>query len=396
MSSAGPRVAWLAVLACAASAVVAGWWLVRSRPGGSHEPAPIALAPEPVVVSARRAVGEPDLPPRPAASVSSDDSLARQNNAAIEALDARDFDRAIELFEACHRADPGREVFARNLAEALARKAVVVREEERPCATCVELLARAAELAPDRRDIAELLEHVQSELELEKDFWRESSQHFDLAYDGDRNDILFAGNRLLNRLEDHYLELERFFGSSPVDEGRPRIAVSLYHREGFSQLTGLGEWAGGAYDGVVRIPIGDFAREERALDGVMRHELAHAFVRALGGAHVPGWLNEGLAQWLEPGRALALGTARAKLAGHELVPLAALEGSLASGQDPESIARAYAQSLLLVDWIAGRFGERLLVDMVAGSAVGEAPAETFERVTRLSLEPTFAEFLAGR
>lgn len=398
MSGPGPRAALVAVLLCAVSGALAGVWFVRSLEPTEETPEAAAVVPakEPVVASSRRAVGGPDVAARQIDALASDDTLAKQNNAAIAALEAGELDRAIALFEACHRAEPKRDVFARNLAEALARKAVAVREEEHPCATCVELLGRALELAPDRKDIAELLEHIRRELALEKDFWRESSQHFDLAYDGDRNDILFAGNRLLNQLEDHYVELERFFGASPVDEGGARIKVSLYRREGFGELTGLGEWAGGAYDGIVRIPIGDFAREEHALDGVMRHELAHAFVRALGGRDVPGWLNEGLAQWLEPNREASLAAARAKISGAELFPLARLEGSLATMQDPDEITRAYAQSLVLVDWLCGRFGERLVLDMLAKGRDGTPPAQVFEETTRLELEPTFAEALTGR
>ncbi|MCC6408263.1 MAG: hypothetical protein IT453_13955 [Planctomycetes bacterium] len=398
MSSPRLRSALLAAALCVASGAFAAWWFVRSLDGGGEQPrpAPVERVPEPVASPARRAVGGPDLAAQAAAPVASDDSLAEQNNAAIAALEAREFDDAIALLEACVRAEPERDVFRRNLAEALARKAVAAREEEHPCASCLELLRRAKELAPDRADIAEFLARIERELEVEKDFYRESSQHFDLSYDGDRDDILFAGNRLLNRLEDHYVELERFFGAAPIEEGRPRIAVSLYRREGFSELTGLGDWAGGAFDGVVRIPIGDFAREEELLDGVMRHELAHAFIRSLGGANVPGWLNEGLAQWLEPGRARSLAGARAKLSGEELFELARMDGSLASWQDPELISRAYAQSLVLIDWIAGRFGETLVVDMVRGCAAATAPAETFERTTRVPLESAFREFVERR
>jgi hypothetical protein len=392
------RGTWLAALVCAASAAFASVWYLRSTGRGAPQPeaAPLAPVPAPLATPTRRAVGGPDVGERAAESVAHDDELAKQNNAAVAALEARDLDRAIELFEACRKAAPERDVFARNLAEALARKAVVLNETTHPCAPCVDLLRRATELAPDRRDIADFLARIERELELEKDFWRESSQHFDLSYDGDRNEILFAGNRLLNQLEDHYLALERFFGAAPVEEGGPRIAVSLYRREGFDALTGLGDWAGGAFDGVVRIPIGDFAREEHALDGVMRHELAHAFVRALGGERVPSWLNEGLAQWLEPGRANALAAARAKLSGSALEPLATLAEPFSARADAQAIARAYAQSLLLVDWIANRFGESLAVDMVATCRGAETPLALFERVTRVPLEAGFQDFVAGR
>ncbi len=110
----------------------------------------------------------------------------------------------------------------------------------------------------------------------------------------------------------------------------------------------------------------------------------HAFAHEVGGGSVPGWLNEGLAQYLE-GPERPLEAARRRLAGHELFPLERLEGNLAGWSDPEAIARAYAQSLLLVDLIAGQYGEEALRRMVAGCEEERTPAESFEAWTSVPL-----------
>ena len=80
-----------------------------------------------------------------------------------------------------------------------------------------------------------------------------------------------------------------------------RLRVVLYRAEDFTRLTGLGHWAGGVFDGTIRVPIGAEGVDPR-LDGVLRHELSHAFVERLGGGACPAWLKEGLAQILEERR----------------------------------------------------------------------------------------------
>lgn len=307
------------------------------------------------------------------------------NRAAIEALEAEDFEAAIEGFEDCLEALPDNPILSGNLAEALVRKAVADHERLRPCEHCPDLLGRALALAPERTDLGVLLERWEREAEAEADFWRESSQHFDLAYDGSRDEILWGSHRILELLEEGYTDFGELFARYPVEEGQPRIAVSLYRRESFDLLTGLGDWAGGAFDGTVRVPVGDFELEEARLRRILRHELVHAFVRAVGGTKVPGWLNEGLAQWLEDGRAQLLEASRAELDGRELFGLDSLQGSLASWEDPEQIALAYAQSVLFTDYLATHYGERTLVKLIEGCALGQDPADTFEQLTNVEL-----------
>lgn len=380
------------------------WWGLRapsaeSAPAASQAPAP---APEAVRrvpltaedVAAVHSAPAPQLsasPARPGGDAGSE-RFSELNRMAIRALEAGDHARACALFEQCVNGVPDEPVFARNLAEALARRAVARREREAPCAPCIADLERALELAPERADLEALLARWRSEAELEEGFWRERSQHFELAYDGDRSEILHGSHRLLEVLERAYDDLALFFGTLPVEKGRAPIRVVLYRREGFGALTGLGDWAGGAFDGTVRVPVEDLEREEARLEAILRHELVHAFVLELGGAQVPGWLNEGLAQWLEPDRAGDVQRARQALAGGETIPLAELEGSLSRWSDEERIARAYAQSLAFTDYLARMYGERIPVALVLGCAEGKSTSESFRDWTRVDLADALADF----
>jgi len=317
---------------------------------------------------------------------------AALNNEAVTALGEGDPARAVELLERCLAARPDEAVFQRNLAQALVELALAERAARPPCRDCIELVARASELAPARDDVRRLLEKWRNEAEVEADFWSESSLYFDLSYDGSRDDLLDGSFQLLNLLDQEYAELRDLFGADPAGAGRPRIPVVLYRREGFDAVTGLGDWAGGAFDGTVRIPIADGTSvTSPALKRVLRHELVHAFVHAAGGQRVPGWLNEGLAQWLEPNSQHAVKAAREALAGQPAFTLDELDGSLSSWQDPEKIALAYAWSLALCDTVARDFGERVLFRMVLGCAEGVAPEATFGSATNVDLAMVAAE-----
>ncbi|MFN0007709.1 MAG: hypothetical protein ACKVXR_07360 [Planctomycetota bacterium] len=359
------------------------------------EPAPI----EPLRSAGRRAI----LPLRTETPVSAaagvDVRWAETNREAIAALDRGDLEQAVLLFERCRAAVPGEPVFARNLAEALARLAVRQDEsggpEER--ARAVEHLARAAELAPEREDIARRLEQMRRLASSEEGFMVENSEHFELSYDGARTDILWSTFDIVKPLENAYQDFGELFGRWPVESGRPRIRVVLYRKTGFHEATGMGHWAGGVFDGSVRVPVEDLGREKETLERVLRHEVAHAFVRETGGNQVPGWLNEGLAQWLEArtlvDRAREIEEARAKLAGKTLIPLDELESSLSAIQGDEAVAQAYAQSLALCAWIERNFGERLLFDMVAASRTKGGAREVFRKKTGLEVEAGWAEIV---
>ena len=169
----------------------------------------------------------------------------------------------------------------------------------------------------------------------------------------------------------------------------------LFRREGFHAATGIGHWAGGLYDGTVRVPIEDLGREKSELTRVLRHEIVHAFVAECGGRSVPGWLNEGLAQWLER-RELdvqqrAVASARTQLRGKTFLTLEELQKSLASLKDEAQIHLAYLQSLAFVDHLERNYGERVLYELVAGCKQGATTAATFQKRSGVGLARALAD-----
>lgn len=398
----GPLLA-VAVLLLGVAAALA---VLRSggEPGlePQRQPAVQAPAPSPAPAPA------PEPSPEEPSSAEPQLRWTDVNDAGIAALERGEHEAAIRAFEACLEAEPEEEVYARNLAEALARAAVqqhdeAASEEERLAA--IQLLERATGIDPSRERLLELLGRWKRSAATEEGFYVHRTEHFEVSFDLDRGEVRGEIEQVGLLLEDAYQSFSEAFGIRPADGEGSEIRVVVYTREGFDRVTGIGPWAGGVYDGTIRVPVGDLRAELVRVRSVLRHELLHAFVQERGGGGVPAWLNEGLAQWLEQDRASLRGAevarARARLAGHSMFDLAQLSGSLASWEDPEAIELAYAQSLALVGWIADQYMSNdvqsvgVLFEMVAGCAEGVPAGETFQQRIGLSLETVLGDMAQG-
>ncbi|MCA8981845.1 MAG: hypothetical protein H6831_10450 [Planctomycetes bacterium] len=374
----------------------AAWIALELR--ASREPAPPAPRPpvEELPAPPERAPVEelPEVAPSAAPAASTGAEWTRRNALGIEALNDGRFAEAAEHFEACLLAEPDEPVFAANLAEALARLALAEYADRDTRSAAIAHLARAVDLAPDRSDLAGLLERWRKTAETEDGYWTDETAHFSLSFDGSRAELMHGTGVLTEELERAYQDYGELFGHYPVEEGAPKIEVVLYRRAEFRELTGLGHWAGGAFDGVVRIPVEDLGAERRTLIETARHELVHAYVSALGARAVPAWLNEGLAQWLAPeagGRALAVQRARAALSDGQLFPLSDLRTTIAAWDDDAKIRRAYAQSLAFVAWLHDWYGERLLFELVLGVRDGKSVDETFRTKLYIKLDDALGD-----
>lgn len=321
------------------------------------------------------------------------------NNAGVAAIESDRLDAAVASFEEAldlldedtSAQDADLELVHGNLAEALVRRAREAWDAMRFDAA-LDDLTRAVVLAPQRADLALLLERWKRERAIEAEFARYSSQRFDLSYDGDNLEILAGGaQRAVELLERAYGELWLFLGHDPVVVGGERIDVVFYSPDEFRDVTGLGHWAGGAYDGRIRVPIADFDGDASRWSATLWHELTHAFLHDLVAGGPPGWLDEGLAQWMEPSRASDVQRARRSLRDAPLVPLPQLEGTLSALGDAATIRRGYATSLVFVDHLVSGYGEYVVREMLAALAAGESAALRFEAIVGFPLAAAWGD-----
>ena len=139
--------------------------------------------------------------------------------------------------------------------------------------------------------LGEKIERARREMAVEAGMGREVSRFFIILYDRDVSRTLVKG--VLELLDKAFNILHDRLGEYPRDE----IKVILYSKTAFRDVTQAPDWAGGSYDGKIRIPVGGLTTVEQAtgLLNVLVHEMTHAFLFRMAPTGLPLWFNEGLA-----------------------------------------------------------------------------------------------------
>jgi tetratricopeptide (TPR) repeat protein len=154
------------------------------------------------------------------------------------------------------------------------------------------------------------------------------------------------------------------------------INIVLYSERQFHDITGAPEWAGGGFDGQIRIPVRGAAQNLADFDRVLTHELTHAMLKSVAPRNLPAWLNEGLAMYCE-GHDSALSErrlARARL----FVPLAALQTSFTRLNALQAVI-AYEESAFAARALLDRIGPSGLGQLLQDLSAGQTMAEAIER-----------------
>ena len=225
---------------------------------------------------------------------------------------------------------------------------------------------RSLEIRPDSA-VQQLLAKAQREATTEADFSQHESSHFSLRYEGKQTPESFR-RQLMATLESDYDDLVRDLGVAP----RNSIPVILYTEQAFFDVTQAPSWSGAVNDGKLRIPVSGVSSVTSDLARVLKHELTHSFVSQITGGRCPTWLNEGVAQALEPRTVGSNGRVLAQLfkTQHQ-IPYNVLEGSFMRFNNLEATV-AYAESLAAVEYISDTYGmsdvQRILQRLGEGSS----------------------------
>jgi hypothetical protein len=158
--------------------------------------------------------------------------------------------------------------------------------------------------------------------------------------------------------------------------------------------------AAGFYQGVVRVR-GD-TKVTAELVRTLHHELVHAAFDALAPSLVlPGWFNEGVAEWFEaraagkrglsPGERAHLQRAAAE---RRLFGLFEISTPSFGVLGAERAPLAYLQSYAMIDYLAGLRGERRLRELVRDTIERQELGRPFQRIYRFGL-PELPERLAA-
>jgi Tfp pilus assembly protein PilF len=209
---------------------------------------------------------------------------------------------------------------------------------------------RSLAIRPDSM-IQHYLEKAERESKAESDFSQHESGHFTLKYEGKQtSDSLRRG--VVDTLESDYDELARELGIAP----RGSISVTLYTDQAFFDVTQAPSWSGAVNDGKLRIPVDGVSEVTPELARVLKHELSHSFINQLSSGRCPQWLNEGVAQVLEPKSVASHGRRLAQLfKAQQQIPYNVLEGSFMQFSTAQAVV-AYDESLAAVQYINDTYG----------------------------------------
>jgi tetratricopeptide (TPR) repeat protein len=239
-------------------------------------------------------------------------------------------------------------------------------------APAVEEWQRAQELQPND-EVAAALAKAQRDLEAEREFREDGSEHFVLKYDGRSAPELALG--ILRQLETDFQSVSAILNYDPSE----KIGVLLYTNQAFADITRAPSWVGALNDGRIRIPVQGLTSVTPALARALRHELTHSLVGGKTRGRCPVWLQEGVAQWMDGSQITAAGAAKllALYDRHEEPSLALLEGSWMK-LDRDFAANAYGWSLAVVESLA-RAGGASDIEHLLGRVATETNTESAVR-----------------
>jgi len=220
------------------------------------------------------------------------------------------------------------------------------------------------------------LDRAQRELAAEAEFTETDSGHFSVRYEGATTAPALR-QQVQASLENSYDDLVRDLGILP----KQNIAVLLYTNKAFFDVTEAPSWISALNDGKLRIPVQGLTGVTPELGRVLKHELAHSFINQVARGRCPQWLNEGLAQLVEPKQlSSSRGRHLAELfqAGRQ-IPLSSLERSFMGFSTLEAVL-AYDESLAAADYIRDTYGISELRRILERIGEGNS-AETALRAT---------------
>jgi tetratricopeptide (TPR) repeat protein len=236
------------------------------------------------------------------------------------------------------------------------------------------------ERALDRRasmPLAERAEIWRREVALHAGFSETRGAHFSVLYDRSTGDAI--AHEALAHLEGAYRHVGAFLDAYPSAP----ITVVLYTPDQFRDVARLPAWAGGAFDGRIRVPVERGGMPPSRFEALLTHEFVHAVVAALSGPSAPAWLNEGLAGVMEPGGAAGARSVLAATA--ERIPLADLHQRFAQ-LPPDRVPLAYAQSAHAVQRLIDLRGPAAATALLRALGDGEPFGRAFARHAGMSLE----------
>ena len=210
----------------------------------------------------------------------------------------------------------------------------------------ITIYEKALTHAPNDPHLTAKLKAWRADADASTGFTERRFDRFRVMFQGHADNVLAA--RATEILESAFWRIGKALGTYPSEP----VVVMLYTKQQFRDVTQAPTWAGGLYDGRIRVPGAGAVQSPQLFERVLVHELAHAMIARIAPRGVPAWLHEGLAQHFEGDDAAAAGRRVQKIG---VIPLRYLEGSF-SQLTAAQASLAYDESLVVVDRLFQRPG----------------------------------------
>ena len=220
------------------------------------------------------------------------------------------------------------------------------------------------------------------------------SAHFSLRFEGSAARGALP-REILEELDRDYDKLVGVLAYAP----HASIPVVLYPDRQYFDVTQAPTWTSAINDGKLQIPIQGLTQMNGELARVLRHELTHSFINQIARGRCPLWLNEGIAQLMEPQSVAGTGRLLARLfTSRSEVPLNLLESSFMN-LNQEQATIAYTESLAAVEYINDTYGMsdlRTLLERIGQGASVESALRATLNVGYRQFEDDIGTYLKSR
>jgi tetratricopeptide (TPR) repeat protein len=214
-------------------------------------------------------------------------------------------------------------------------------------ALAIATYEKALKYAPGEAHLTTRLAAWRADADVHRDFEERRFDRFRVMFQGRADEALAA--QTTEMLNTAFWRIGEKLGAYPSES----VVVMLYTEKQFRDITQAPDWAGGVYDGRIRVPAAGAAASLPSFQRVLTHELVHAMIANAAPRGVPAWLHEGLAQYFE-GEDPQAARDRLKAVGRgRMIPLSSLEAGFSRLGAAQALL-AYDESLVAVDMIMER------------------------------------------
>lgn len=231
-------------------------------------------------------------------------------------------------------------------------------------------LRRSLELEPQNDSAKKMLNRLELENKLEEKTLVYESVHFELKYPDEF--LVDTAENVLKIFEEAYDDIGAKLNFYP--RGRTRVVV--LKSDDFKSMRDLPSWAGGVYDGRIRLYMPSGSGSESSLKSAARHEYTHHVIHLLCAGKCPIWLNEGLAQIFEYDHLPQINMPKDLAA--KMPPLEQLERGFKSQLNREEAKKLYLFALYAAERIVLEYGWAKTAEILL--SIGQGRKTAFDKL----------------